>query len=142
MSTWRTKNYQNPETKPEELERIKSKMIRFVQEYTLSGPRVVKALRMEGVKAVDEEELSKLFSQKVDAEFIDYAKRSAKVNVDYRFGWVDIVDLEDSSNTVFLDGDEADSFITEVRGHFNKGFLSLSDCEYLVAYQYVDILGG
>lgn len=58
---------------------------------------------------------------------------------DRPFGFVTITDLENSDNEVFLENDEANNFISKCNDLFDQGDLSMQDCIYFVAYDYLDL---
>ncbi|WP_337056723.1 hypothetical protein [Pseudomonas sp. USHLN015] len=70
----------------------------------------------------------------------DYARRSLKyVTVDYRMPTVAMLGQNDSE--VFLQGDDAQAFVEQVEVMYEQTqTLSKDQCEFIVAYDYLDIL--
>ena len=71
-----------------------------------------------------------------------YVKGSAvAVDVERGFSAVSIVDLNDPSNDVFLQGQEADEFIDEADELYERlGEVSLEDAYAVTAHPYLDLL--
>lgn len=75
-------------------------------------------------------------------QMADYTLNSVTIVVDRVHGWVDIKDLSDSSNHVFLQGDDASALISEATAFYNEdGNVTMSEAYALFAYPYLDLLG-
>lgn len=72
----------------------------------------------------------------------DYARRSLEyVTVDYQMPTVHMLGVNGSD--VFLQGDDAQGFVDRVETMYEQTqVLSKDQCEFIVAYEYLDMLEG
>lgn len=72
----------------------------------------------------------------------DYARRSLKyITVDYTMPTV--VMLGENDSEVFMEGGEAQDFVDRVETMYEQTqVLSKDQCEFIVAYEYLDMLEG
>lgn len=72
----------------------------------------------------------------------DYARRSLEdVTVDYMMPTVSLEGVNGSD--VFLQGDDAQGFVDRVETMYEQTqVLSKDQCEFIVAYEYLDLLEG
>ena len=66
----------------------------------------------------------------------------ANIYVDTLHDWVSIENMLDKDDSVFLQGDDASSFIHQANAFYNTdGTVSMKEAYAFVAYPYLELLG-
>ena len=71
---------------------------------------------------------------------IKYARNSCIVEVTENMPWVDIIDKEDTENSILLQNEEAEKFIARSEKLWNHYDITDEEAFLLAAYPYVDML--
>ena len=73
---------------------------------------------------------------------LEYSRNSCIIVVTENMPWIDIQDIKDSENNVFLECNDAEKFITKAEKLWNIYNITDEDAFLLAAYPYVDLLQG
>ena len=78
----------------------------------------------------------------VDRQQLEYSRNSCVVEVTENMPWVDIGDKEDIENSIFLEGEQAEKFISKAEKLWNYYDITSEEAFLLAAYPYVDLLSN
>lgn len=77
---------------------------------------------------------------KIELDLIASCRKQCTVKVDRAFEWVNIADIDNPENEVFLQGDDAAKFIAECDKLYNSVELGFEGCAYMLADEYLILL--